>query len=212
MSAHPPSGDPGAGEAGGAGGAGSDQRDFYGDELHPMRLRGLVVVAAAVALCVLLLPSATRAPSTAAASSSTAAPSTPTTTAPSHAVGRASTTTAPSRGTTTTTLPAPATVHVLVANGTTTNGVAGAVTTFLGQKGYGTLTATNALTRVSATKVYPTGGSVAAAQEVATALGLPVSSVQAVGATAPVSSAAGATVVVIAGPDLAARFAPSAQG
>ncbi|HTS14723.1 MAG TPA: LytR C-terminal domain-containing protein [Candidatus Sulfotelmatobacter sp.] len=109
-------------------------------------------------------------------------------------------------------MPAPATVHVLVANGTNTNGVAGGVTTFLGQKGYGTLTATNALTRVQATQVYPTGGSMGAAQEVAAALGLPASTVQAVGAPAPVPSSAGATVVVIAGPELSSRFGPAAQG
>ena len=109
-------------------------------------------------------------------------------------------------------MPAPATVHVLVANGTNTNGVAGGVTTFLGQKGYGTLTAANALTRVQSTQIYPTGGSVAAAQEVAATLGLPSTTVQAVGAPAPVASTSGATVVVIAGPELASRFSSSAQG
>jgi hypothetical protein len=40
-------------------------------------------------------------------------------------------------------------------------------------------------------------------------LGLPATSVQRVGAPAPVSSVAGATVVVVAGPDLALRFAPA---
>ncbi|HXX91674.1 MAG TPA: LytR C-terminal domain-containing protein [Acidimicrobiales bacterium] len=197
------------GHNGGAGAERDEERDFYGPE-HRTSLRGVIVVAAAFVLCILLLPSGTRAPSAVPAEATVA---TPTTVPPAHRT--TSTTTAPPHGhgaTSTTTIPAPATVHVLVANGTTTNGVAGAVTTYLGQKGYGTLTAANALTRVTGTQIYPTGGSTAAAQEVAQTLGLPVSTVQAVGAPAPVPSSSGATVVVIAGPDLAARFAPSAQG
>jgi hypothetical protein len=209
MSTPPPTDRPGAGgdESGG--------KDFYGSEVRPASFRGLIVVIVAVVLCLLLLPSATRAPSATAAAP--AATGSTTTTAATGAAGHTTTTTSHSShsshsGTTTTTVPPPATVHVLVANGTNTNGVAGGVTTFLGQKGYGTLTATNSLTRVQATQIYPTGGSVGAAQEVAAALGLPTTTVQAAGAPAPVPSSAGATVVVIAGPELASRFSPSAQG
>jgi hypothetical protein len=197
----------------GAGADESGRQDFYGAEVRPASFRGLIVVIVAVVLCLLLLPSATRAPATAATGAPAAGQ---TTTTAASAAGHTTTTTTNSShshsGTTTTTVPPPATVHVLVANGTNTNGVAGGVTTFLGQKGYGTLTATNALTRVQTTQIYPTGGSVGAAQEVAAALGLPASTVQAIGAPAPVSSSSGATVVVIAGPELASRFAPSAQG
>ncbi|HUO49040.1 MAG TPA: LytR C-terminal domain-containing protein [Acidimicrobiales bacterium] len=207
MSVPPPT------DPGGAGGAGeSDRQDFYGAERRPAGIRGFAVVVGAVVLCLLLLPYTTRNSSAATSTTSSTGPTTTTTAA--HSAGRTTTTTTHSShgGATTTTAPAPATVHVLVANGTTANGVAGGVTTFLGQKGFGTLTAANSLTRVQSTQIYPTGGSVAAAQEVATALGLPASTVQAVGAPAPVSSASGATVVVIAGPELASRFAPSAQG
>ena len=219
MSITPPGGrnDAGAGDEGSAGAAGANEREFYGTEGPRTSFRGVIVVAVAFVVCIWLLPSATRPPAAVPASASTptttAGTTTSTTTAHAHAAG--TTTTAPHSGhsaTTTTTVPAPATIHVLVANGTNTNGVAGAVTTDLGQKGYGTLTAANSLTRVTASQVYPTGGSAAAAQEVAQTLGLPTSSVQAVGAPAPVSSSTGATVVVIAGPDLAARFGPSAQG
>ena len=193
---------PGGAAGGGDGPAGGGDNGFYGPEERPTSIRGVVVVVVVLVIGILLLPSATRAPTLVAASATV-----PTTTA----ANGSSTTTTVTHGshhgaTTTTTVPAPATVHVLVANGTNANGVAGAVSTFLGQKGYGTLTATNALTRVTTTLVYPTGGSPAAAHEVATSLGLSPNSVQAVGAPAPVPSAAGATVVVIAGPELAARF------
>ena len=174
--------------------------DFYGPEDRSTSIRGGVVVVVAVVVGILLLPSATRAPESVTAGATTSTP--PASTSGSHAAGG-------SGHSTPTTIPAPALVHVLVANGTTTNGVAGAVTTALSQKGYGTLTATNALTRVPASLVYPTAGSLAAAHEVAVSLGLPASSVQSIGAPAPVSNASGATVVVIAGPDLALRFAPA---
>jgi hypothetical protein len=201
---------------GGDGGPGSNEREFYGPDGPRTSIRGVVVVVVAFVLCLLLLPSATRAPAALASSSTptTAVTTITTTTGAGHAAHATTTTPAHSSGhsSTSTTVPAPATVHVLVANGTNTNGVAGAVTTFLGQKGYGTLTAANSLTRVTATQVYPTGGSLAAAQAVAQTLGLPASAVEAVGSPAPVSGSAGATVVVIAGPDLASRFAPSAAG
>jgi len=173
---------------------------FYGPEDRSTSLRGIMVVVVAVVVGILLLPSATRAPEYVAAGPSTSTP--PASSTGSHGAGG-------SELATTTTIPAPALVHVLVANGTTVDGVAGAVTTYLSQKGYGTLTATNSLARVPETLVYPTTGSLAAAHEVAVSLGLPASSVQRVGAPAPVSNASGATVVVIAGPDLATRFAPA---
>jgi len=191
---------PGAGSGNGdvPGGA---EHEFYGAEERPTSFRGILVVVVALVIGIILLPSATRSPSSVAVGSTT--PTTSATSTGSHPSGGGS------GHVTTTTVPAPATVHVLVANGTTVNGVAGSVTTYLGQKGYSTLTAANALTRVAASQVYPTAGSLPAAHEVAKSLGLPASSVQAIGAPAPVSSAAGATVVVIAGPELATRFAPA---
>lgn len=170
--------------------------------------RGVAIVIVAVVIGVLLLPSATRAPL--AASAKTTAP---TTTVAS--VGRAATRghghghhAGTSTSTSTSTTVPPASIHVLVANATTTNGVAGAVTRFLASKGFATLTATNALLKVTASQIYTVGAASADAGTVAAALSLPSTSIEAVAATAPVSSEAGANVVVIVGPDLATRFAP----
>jgi len=100
---------------------------------------------------------------------------------------------------------------VLVANATTVNGIAGTVTSFLANKGFATLTATNATERVTATEIfYTAAGSAAAATEVAGALSVAPTTIQAATAVAPVASTAGASVIVIAGQDLATRFSPSA--
>lgn len=162
-------------------------------------VRGVLVVIVGVVVAVLLLPSATRSPLSVVATASTVThPSTPTT---RHRA---------KSSVTTTTAPAASTIHVLVANATTVNGVAGSVTSFLAGKGFATLTATNALTRLTASEIYYTStGSVAEAGEVAAALGLTSGAIQPASASAPVASTAGAQVVVIAGQDLAARFAPA---
>jgi hypothetical protein len=88
--------------------------------------------------------------------------------------------------------------------------VAGAVTTFLASKGFATLTATNALLKVTASEVFTVGGATADVAPVVAALGLPASSVEPAASAAPVASTAGANVVIIVGPDLATRFAPGA--
>jgi hypothetical protein len=168
---------------------------------RPHSGRGLAIVIVAIVIGVLLLPSATRAPLSAAAVSS----GTTTTLAP----GRAASHGHQSSTTTSTTIP-PASIHVLVANATTVNGVAGATTTFLASKGFGTLTATNALLKVTASEIFTVGGATADTQAVAAALSLPASSIEPAASAAPVASTTGANVVVIVGPDLAARFAPGA--
>jgi hypothetical protein len=188
-----------------AGDVGRHQIDFSGhDPFEPPeptgRVRGLALVIIVVVLGALLMPSATRAPLAVTAAARLPA-STPTTSTPTTAANPTSTTTAP---------PATATIHVLVANGTTVNGVAGSVTTYLGGKGFSTLAAVNALTKLTSSQVYYTAaGSSAEAAEVASALGLASSAVQAKGTTPPVSSSSGASVVVIVGQDLATRFAPA---
>jgi hypothetical protein len=162
----------------------------------------VVIVVLAVVIGALVMPSATRAPL--AVVTTRVAAGTPR--------GSSSTTTSlPARSsTTTTTTPAHAGIHVLVANATSVNGVAGSVTTFLGGKGFATLTAANALVKLTASQIYFTAsGSAAAADEVASALSLASTTVKPASAVAPVASAAGASVVVIAGADLAARFAPA---
>ena len=168
---------------------------------HPHSGRGLAIVIVAVVIGVLLLPSATRAPLPAAAVSS----GTTTTLAPGKTASHGH-----QSSTTTSTTVAPASIHVLVANATTVNGVAGAVTTFLASKGFGTLTATNALLKVTASEIFTVGGATADTQAVATALGLPASSIEPAASAAPVATITGANVVVIVGADLAARFTPGA--
>lgn len=171
--------------------------------------RGVAIVVGAVILAALLLPSATRAPLSVVSSSRT----TTGTSASSSTIASRTTTTGASGRSTSTTAPAPkpSTIHVLVANATTVNGIAGAVTSFLANKGFATLTATNATTRLTATQVfYTTAGSAAEATEVAGALSLAPTTVQAASAVPPVASTGGASVVVVAGQDLATRFSSSA--
>ena len=164
--------------------------------------RGVAIVVIAVVVGVLLLPSATRAPLPADASTATPTTTTTTTAAGGTASHGHHTTT-----TTSTTIP-PSAIHVLVANATTTNGVAGDVTRFLASKGFGTLTATNALVKVTASQIFTVGGATADVQAVATALNLPATAIEPAASAAPVSSTAGANVVVIVGPDLASRYGP----
>jgi hypothetical protein len=190
--------------AGGNGTADHPPGDATGPPGRPRPVLGVLIVVVAVVIGVLLLPSATRLPLAANAS-----PATTTTVAVAgsahghgHGSGHSSTTT------TSTTVP-PSAIHVLVANATTTNGVAGAVTTFLASKGFATLTATNALVKVTSSEIYTVGGATADTDAVTTVLGLAPTSIEpAAAAGAPVSSTAGANVVVIVGPDLAARFNP----
>jgi hypothetical protein len=188
-----------------AGGDGWSERAAGGPHEGPDRVhagRGLALVIVAVVVGVLLLPSATRAPLAASAKASTTSTTVAgKTTTPGHGAHPSSTTT---------TTVAPASIHVLVANATTVNGVAGAVTTFLTSKGFGTLTATNALIKVTASEIYTVGGATADVPSVAAALGLPAASIEPAAASAPVQSTTGANVVVIVGPDLAARFTPGA--
>ncbi len=105
-------------------------------------------------------------------------------------------------------MPGSSTIHVLVANGTTITGLAAGTSTYLRSRGFTTLTPTNSTTKVAATQVYAVSGPPGSATTVASALGLPSSAVRPATAVAPVASAAGATLVVVAGPDLA-RLAPS---
>jgi hypothetical protein len=161
---------------------------------------GVVVVA--VVIGALLMPSATRAP----LNVSTASQTTPTT--PPSSVS--STTVAHGAGTTTTQatiVAGAALIHVLVANGTTITNLAGGTSTYLRSRGFSTLPALDATTKVTGTLVYAGSGDRSAATTVANALGLSSNNIQPVSAVPPVASAAGANVVVIAGPDLA-RLAP----
>lgn len=178
----------------------TDDSDFFGPLEQSRVVRGWIVVVVAVVMGAIILPSATRAPLTAPAAASAA------TTSTSAGGGSSPTTSAPSSSTTTTAAPvAPSAVKVLVANGTNTNGAAATVTSFLSGKGFGTLTAIDALTTVTKSEIYVVQGTFAEAQSVATALGLPSSAIEPASMPVPVSSTGGADIVVIVGPDLTSR-------
>lgn len=105
--------------------------------------------------------------------------------------------------TTTTTAAAnpPASVSVLVANGSGATGVAGSNADKLNAAGYTTVETTNAPT-TTATSVYYAAGAQADAAAVATALGFDQAVVAAMPSSPPVELA-GATVLVVVGSDTA---------
>jgi len=170
--------------------------------MHPVSgagnwLRGLGVVVVAVVIGALLMPSATRAPLQTASTSAT----TTTTTATGHGATTTTTTTLPA------VVPGASAIHVLVANGTSISHLAAGVADYLHSRGYAILTPTNASSHVSSSEVFAASGQQGAAGTVVSVLGLAPTAIQPASAVAPVASTAGATVVVIAGPDLA-RLAP----
>jgi hypothetical protein len=171
----------------------------------------LVLFAAAVALLVAVgtRPSVSVTPST--------APTTVPTTTPTTAAGAAgssttastaaSTTTTTRRGhrgaVTTTTTTAPSTVSVVVANGTSTNGLAAHYSTVIGAKGYMMKTPLDASATQTTSTVYYAAGMQAAAEAVAATIGVKPSQVQPLTTAIPVTGATGTDVVVVIGQDLA---------
>lgn len=97
----------------------------------------------------------------------------------------------------------PQAIKVLVANGTTTPGLAGKVSNLVHAKGYVTLASTNSTQKPSQSIVYfePSYGDDAAA--LAAKLGLQPSAVQAIPQPPPVASLNSANLLLIVGPDLA---------
>lgn len=127
--------------------------------------------------------------------------------------GATTTTTAAPRTTlpsTTTTTTPHSQVKVLVANDSTTNGVATGYTTALQRAGWNMLVPTNAKPPVKATSsVYYAANKRDQADAVALALGLSLSSVLPISPATPVANVSGADVVVVIGSDLAAKTPPS---
>jgi hypothetical protein len=220
----------------------SDHRSPGADPPDPVLPgKGVVLVVVAFVLGALVLPAATRPPARRAATveatltpsgsagSTSSASATPSSNGPGSSGGTASSSgaasstgraptssgstssassTAPPAG------PAPSSVHVLVANATTVNGLAASVAAGLSAKGYAVLTPVVALTTVPSTLLYPldaTGQAALAGLE--QVLGVGASAVvTSQGGPPPVSSATGADVVVVAGPDEASRFPPGSSG
>ena len=106
--------------------------------------------------------------------------------------------------TTTTTLPH-ASVKVLVANGTQTNGAAAHLTQVLQAQGWSMSTPTNTTSQASTTTVYYAPTKQPEAALIASELGVNPSAVQPLTVTAPVPGTTGIDVVVVIGPDLASR-------
>jgi len=173
--------------------------DFHdGPPAGTRYVRAAFVLALVIVLGILLLPSATRGPRL-----PTAAP------APSHHV-TTTTTTPTTQPSTTTTVPAVArsAISVLIANGTSTLHGASEVKTFLAGLGFATsaFPPYNTTTPQTSDAIYVVGkGTPEMADQVATALSLGSSVVQATGATPPVQTTTGADVVVVLGSDLATR-------
>jgi LytR cell envelope-related transcriptional attenuator len=117
---------------------------------------------------------------------------------------QSTTTTVPVEETTTTTVVtnAPAQVQVKVANASGTSGVATKTKNTLAGKGYTQVTVADAPSVVTATQVLYVPGAQGDAQAVAAALGLPATAVQPMPTPTPVTLGE-ATVLVLAGPDLA---------
>ena len=131
---------------------------------------------------------------TAAATTTTAAAATTTTTAAHH--GKKGS------GTTTTTV-AHSSVSVVVANGTSTNGLAAHYTTVIGAGGWAMKTPIDAATKVPTSAVYYAPGFQPEAAAIATAIGVKATEVLPISSATPVSATSGYDVIVVIGQDLA---------
>ena len=159
--------------------------------------RGVLLVAAAVALGIGVLASVSHGAAPTAAAASTASSSTTTTEVQRQAA------------TTTTTSPAThqaGSVKVLVANGTSVPGAAGKLKTKLASDGYDMLSPTDTSSPARASAVYFAAGYQGDAEAIAAAAGLTASVVQALTSPGPVASSSGAQVIVVVGPDLASTL------
>jgi hypothetical protein len=168
----------------------------------------LVVFVVAVAILVAVGTRSTpTTPSSAQTTSTTAAAAGSTTT--TAAGGAASSTTTPttarhSHGASTTTTTVPhASVSVVVANATNTNGLAAHYSTVIGAGGWKMGTPIDASTTQATSTVYYAAGQQAAAQSIANTIGVKPTQVQPLTTAAPVAGVTGTDVVVVIGQDLA---------
>ena len=168
--------------------------------------RGVVLLAVALVIGIVLLNATSNDPPGTRVSASSPSPaSTPKTTGKGSAAP--STTVAP-----TTTLPpahAPKDVKVLVANGSGTNKVATNASAPLKAAGFNVLAAANA-DKVQESSVYSVAGYEKDGADIAAALGLPATAPKAMPSPAPVKSDANPSVIVVIGSADAARFAQAA--
>ena len=180
--------------------------------------RAAVVLVLFVAAVVVLVdvgtrPSVSGVPSSAPTTLPTTSPHTGTTAAAGASsttttTAKATTTTAKSThghrgaGTTTTTI-APSSVSVVVANATSTNGLAAHYSTVIGAGGWKMGTPTDASTAEATSAVYYAAGFQEPAASIATAIGVAPTRVLPLTTAVPVNGVAGTDVVVVIGDDLA---------
>lgn len=171
----------------------------------------VVLVAFVVAVAVLVAVGTRSTPTTSSSAQTTsttaAATGGSTTTTAAAGGGASSTTTSTSKhghGATTTTTTAPhASVSVVVANATNTNGLAAHFSNVVGAGGWKMGTPIDASTTEATSTVYYAAGQQAAAQTIANTIGVKPAQVQPLTTAAPVAGVTGTDVVVVIGQDLA---------
>jgi hypothetical protein len=177
-------------------------------------VRAAVVLALFIAAVAILVAVGTR-PSVSGVPSAgpTTVPSTTPTTVPP--AGGASTTTTAAAATTTTThhgkkgsgstttTVAHSSVSVVVANGTSTNGLAAHYSTVIGAGGWAMKTPIDAATKVPTSAVYYAPGFQPEAAAIATTIGVKSTEVLPISSATPVSGTSGYDVIVVIGQDLA---------
>jgi LytR cell envelope-related transcriptional attenuator len=191
--------------AGGAGVSGSLSMLRAGAVLVAFVIAVVVLVAVGTRPSVSSTPSALpTTPTTVASGTTTSAP--PTTAPGSTSSAPASTTTTRaghhSTASTTTTNVSHAATSVVVANGTTTNGLAAHYTSTLGAAGWNMKTPVDTTSNVTTSAVYYASGQQKAAQSVASAIGVKPSQVLPLTSSVPVNGVTGTDVVVVIGQDL----------
>jgi LytR cell envelope-related transcriptional attenuator len=170
----------------------------------------VVLVAFVVAVAILVAVGTRSTPTTSSSAQTTtttaaaAGGSTTTTTAAGSASSTTTSTTSRHHGaTTTTTTVAHASVSVVVANATNTNGLAAHYSTVIGAGGWKMGTPIDASTTEATSTVYYAAGQQAAAQAIANTIGVKPAQVQPLTTASPVAGVTGTDVVVVVGQDLA---------
>ncbi len=175
-------------------------------------VRAVVVLALFAAAVVILVavgtrPSVSGVPSTGATTVPTTVPaggSTTTTAAGATTTTAAATTTThhAKKGSATTTTVAHSSVSVVVANGTSTNGLAAHYSTVIGAGGWAMKTPVDAATTVPTSAVYYAPGFQPEAAAIAATIGVKATEVLPVSSATPVSGTSGYDVIVVIGQDL----------
>jgi hypothetical protein len=165
--------------------------------------RAALLIGAAVVIGLLLLHRTGGAVSIGSGTSNTTFPTIPSSVNPG---GGGTTATTAGRTTSTpatTGLRQPQDIKVLVANGTSTPGLAGKISNLVHSKGYVTLASTNSTQKPTSSIVYFQPSYSGDAAALAAKLNLPATAVQAMPQPPPVANLNGANILLVVGPDLA---------